>query len=172
MSPMETAYLSIGSNLGDRYGNCIRGRDQVDTLDQTRVVSVSNFYRTEPVDFLDQAWFVNGALKIETRLDPFALIDGLKAIERFMGQGEKQVRFGPRIIDLDIVFYGQRIVHTDRLIIPHPRMHKRCFVLKPLCDIAPGISHPTMEKTMEQILQQIENDPGQEVRAYTRGDEQ
>lgn len=170
MNPKTTAYLSIGSNLGDRYDNCIRGRKKVDTLDQTRVMAVSHFYRTEPVDFLDQAWFVNGALKIETGLDPFELIDGLKEIERFLGQGKKEVRFGPRIIDLDIVLYGERVVYTDRLILPHLRMHERCFVLKPLCDIAPGVVHPTMEKTMEELLQQIENNPGQEVRAYIKGD--
>ncbi|WP_232364028.1 2-amino-4-hydroxy-6-hydroxymethyldihydropteridine diphosphokinase [Desulforapulum autotrophicum] len=167
---MAIAYLSIGSNLGNRYDNCIRGRKTVDTLDQTRVVATSPFYRTEPVGFLDQAWFVNGALKIETRLDPFELIDGLKKIELLLGQGEKEVRFGPRIIDLDIILYGERVVQTDRLILPHPRMHKRCFVLKPLCDIASGIVHPTMEKTMEQLLLQIENNPGQEVRVYVKGD--
>ncbi len=172
MSSMTIAYLSIGSNLGDRYANCIRGREQVDTLDHTRVVAVSNFYRTEPVDFLDQAWFVNAALKIETGLDPFQLIEGLKQIEQCLGQGEKQVRFGPRIIDLDIVLFGERVVHTDRLVIPHPRMHKRCFVLKPLCDIAPRIVHPTWGKTMTQLLQLIENDPGQAVRDYVKGDEQ
>jgi 2-amino-4-hydroxy-6-hydroxymethyldihydropteridine diphosphokinase len=84
------AYLSIGSNLGEKYDNCIRAREMVDDLDCTRVLAVSNFYRTEPVDFLDQAWFVNGALKIETSLAPLTLMGELKRIELFMGQREKR----------------------------------------------------------------------------------
>ena len=170
MNPMTIAYLSIGSNLGEKYDNCTRAKKMVDGLDHTRVLAVSSFYRTEPVDFLDQAWFLNGALRIETGLDPFTLMGHLKKIEGLMGQGKKDVRFGPRIVDLDIVLYGGEVINTDALVIPHPRMHKRCFVLKPLCDIASGVVHPTLGKNMEQLLQQIENDPGQEVEVYTKGD--
>ena len=170
MNPIVVAYLSIGSNLGEKYDNCIRAKEMVDGLHNTRVLAVSNFYRTEPVDFLDQAWFVNGALKIETSLDPVTLMGELKRIEGLMGQGEKEVRFGPRIIDLDIVLYGKEVIQTENLVIPHMRMHKRCFVLKPLCDIGAFVVHPTSGKTVEQLLNQIKNDPGQEVEVYTKGD--
>lgn len=170
MNPMTIAYLSIGSNLGEKYDNCTRAKEMVDGLNHTRVLAISSFYRTEPVDFLNQAWFVNGALRIETDFDPFTLMGHLKRIEGLMGQGEKDVRFGPRIVDLDIVLYGEEVINTDTLVIPHPRMHKRCFVLKPLCDIASGVVHPTLGKSMEQLLQQIENNPGQEVEVYTKGD--
>ena len=166
---MTTAYLSIGSNLGDKYANCLKGVDEVDALDLTRVVAVSGFYRTEPVDFLDQAWFVNGALKIETALAPLMLIQLLKETERLMGQMQKEVRFGPRIIDLDIIFYGTTVMDTDILTIPHPRMHERCFVLKPLCDLEADMVHPVLGETMEQLLKRIENDHGQEVMEYIKG---
>ena len=168
---MTTAYLSIGSNLGDKYANCLEGVDRVDALDLTRVVAVSGFYRTEPVDFLDQAWFVNGALKIETGLEPLELIHRLKETERRLGQIEKEVRFGPRIIDLDIILYGNTVMDTGVLTIPHPRMHQRCFVLKPLCDIGADTVHPVLGETMEQLLKRIEHDHGQEVMAYNKGDQ-
>lgn len=163
---MTTAYLSIGSNLGDKYENCLKGVDKVDALEQTRVVAVSKFYRTEPTDFLDQAWFVNGALKIETTLAPLLLIQRLKETERCMGQMEKEVRFGPRIIDLDIILYGNTVMDTEILTIPHPRMHERCFVLKPLCDLEADRVHPVLGETMERLLKRIENDHGQEVMEY------
>jgi len=169
---MTTAYLSIGSNLGDRFANCILGADRVNELPGTRVVAVSKFYKTEPVDFLDQAWFVNGALKIETGIDPFELIRNLKNIELSLGQIEKEVRFGPRIIDLDIIFYGNRVICTDSLEIPHPRMDKRCFVLKPLCDIGKGVVHPVTGKSTQQLLNEIDNSHGQQVMEYTKGDMQ
>jgi len=135
-------------------------------------VAVSKFYKTEPVDFLDQAWFVNGALKIETGLDPFELMKNLKKIERSLGQIEKEVRFGPRIIDLDIIFYGNRVIRTETLEIPHPRMDKRCFVLKPLCDIGKGVVHPVTGKSTQQLLNEIDNSHGQQVMEYTKGDMQ
>ncbi|MBI9088294.1 MAG: 2-amino-4-hydroxy-6-hydroxymethyldihydropteridine diphosphokinase [Desulfobacterium sp.] len=166
---MTRAYLSIGSNLGDKYENCLQGVDKVDALEQTRVVGVSKFYRTEPVDFLDQAWFVNGALKIETTLAPLLLIQRLKETERLMGQMEKEVRFGPRIIDLDIIFYGTTVMDTNILTIPHPRMHERCFVLKPLCDLETDMVHPVLGETMAGLLKRIENDHGQEVMEYIKG---
>ena len=169
---MITAYLSIGSNLGDKFSNCILGADRVNELPETRVVAVSKFYKTEPVDFLDQAWFVNGALKIETGLDPFELMKSLKKIEFSLGQIEKEVRFGPRIIDLDIIFYGNRVIRTESLEIPHPRMDKRCFVLKPLCDIGKGVVHPVIGRSTEQLLNEIENSHGQKVMEYTKGDMQ
>jgi len=169
MTNHTTAFISIGSNLGNRYENCIKGIELLNDLYTVNVVEVSLFYQTQPVDFTDQDWFVNGALKIETSLDPFELIQELKIIENTLGQFEKKIRFGPRIIDLDIIFYGTRVLDTETLTIPHPRMHKRCFVLKPLCDIGADIIHPILKKTARQLLETIENDHDQAVMEYNKG---
>ncbi len=169
MKDAATVFISIGSNLGSKHENCLAGIKRVDLLPDTRVVSVSSFYKTEPVDFLDQDWFVNGALKIETRLDPAALLTALKAIEQELGQFEKSVRFGPRILDLDIILFDQKILDTDHLTIPHPRMHKRCFVLRPLCDIGANSVHPVIGRSTKELLMEIENDPDQKVVYYRPG---
>lgn len=161
-------FISIGSNMGDKYNNCIQGIQGLDALDSTKVVEVSSFYKTEPVDYTDQDWFVNGALKIETQLDPEALMLSLKRIEQALGQYEKSVRFGPRILDLDILLYGDLITTGERVTLPHPRMHKRCFVLKPLCDIAPDVIHPVLKISVKEMLARVENDEEQAVVLFRR----
>lgn len=163
MKEKSTVFISIGSNMGDKYANCIRGIEHINKLHKTEVVQIANFYRTEPVDYKDQDWFVNSALKVETELDPQELMVSLKKIEQELGQYEKSVRFGPRIIDLDIIFYQDMVINTEKLTIPHPRMHKRCFVLKPLCDIASEIIHPVLGDSAKELLKDVENDHGQDV---------
>ncbi|MBF0467730.1 MAG: 2-amino-4-hydroxy-6-hydroxymethyldihydropteridine diphosphokinase [Desulfamplus sp.] len=163
MKKKSTVFVSIGSNMGDKYSNCIMGIKHINELHATRVVDTANFYKTEPVDYKDQDWFVNSALKLETELDPETLMASLKNIEQKLGQYEKTVRFGPRIIDLDIIFYQDMVVNTDKLTIPHPRMHKRCFVLKPLCDIAPEMIHPVLGSSTKKLLKNVENDHEQDV---------
>ncbi len=158
-----TVYLSIGSNMGDKHQNCLQGIALLDGLDRITVEAISPFYRTEPVDFTDQDWFVNGALKIGTDLHPDALMDQLKEIERELGQFKKSVRFGPRILDLDIIFYGEEILETDRVILPHPRMHQRNFVLTPLCDIAPEVIHPVLKIGVRALLGDVVGEPEQAV---------
>ncbi|MCK5096664.1 MAG: 2-amino-4-hydroxy-6-hydroxymethyldihydropteridine diphosphokinase, partial [Desulfobacteraceae bacterium] len=134
--------ISLGSNLGDKKENLLSAIELLKEHAQIKVVDISPFYRTAPVDYLDQDWFVNAVFKIETLLEPEQLLKVLKETEIKLKQGEKSIRFGPRIIDLDIIYYGKMIVNTEELVIPHPRMHKRCFVLKPLCDIETEIVHP------------------------------
>lgn len=156
-------FISIGSNLGTKYDNCLRGIAYLNKLKTTEVVEISPFYKTDPVDYIDQDWFVNAVLKITTGLAPLELMVALKEIEKKLGQFEKQVRFGPRLLDLDIILYDSQVINTKYLIVPHPRMHKRCFVLKPLCDIEPGIIHPVLKKSAGKLLQDIENNPDQKV---------
>ncbi len=152
------AYISVGSNLGNRSLNCLRGISAIEASDQCQLLLKSVFYETEPVDYRDQRWFVNAVIKIETFFDPFVLLTKLKAIESESGRNFKEVRFGPRILDLDIIFYDNRLLDTDNLVIPHPRMHLRRFVLQPLCDIAPKMIHPVLKRTMVELLETQQSD--------------
>ena len=163
-------FISIGSNIGEKYKNCLRGIEYLNQLETTSVIKVSYFYKTEPVDYTDQDWFVNAVVKINTMLEPVSLMKALKEIEEQLGQFEKQVRFGPRLIDLDIILFKGNIIDTGYLTIPHPRMHKRCFVLKPLCDINPEIIHPVLKKSAVDLLKKVENIPDQKVVVFSESD--
>jgi 2-amino-4-hydroxy-6-hydroxymethyldihydropteridine diphosphokinase len=120
---------------------------------------------TKPVDYSEQDWFINGVVKIKTTLDPLPLLQVLQEIEKKIGRKSDGIRFGPRILDMDIIFYDDSVLNHAELVIPHPRMHKRCFVLKPLCDIDPGIVHPVFNKTVQSLFSNID-DREQEVIHY------
>lgn len=159
----QWAYLSIGSNLGDRFENCRQAMAALVSDGTVAIVAQSPFYETEPVDYTDQGWFLNAALKIETHLDPMALLEKLQSIQRSIGRKEGGVRFGPRLIDLDIIFYSDWIFNTDRLAIPHERAHKRRFVLQPICDIDPDVVHPVLRESVKNLLNQL-NEDGQRLK--------
>ena len=162
MSLQNRVYLSVGSNLGDKLDNCLKGIGALTESGESTLCRVSRFYRTSPVDYLDQDWFVNAALEITTGLAPETLLAQLIAIQQRMGRKEDTIRFGPRMLDLDILLYGDRVLDSPRLILPHPRMHKRAFVLQPICDIDPTIIHPVLGKTMGMLLNALDDD-GQQV---------
>lgn len=143
-------YLSLGSNLGDRAANLEHAIEALPSVG-VRVLRRSSTYETEPVDFLDQPWFLNCALEAETALPPEQLLAALQGIERQMGS-RKLVARGPRIVDLDILFYGGAVVHTAEMEIPHPRMAERRFVLVPLAELAPALRHPVLHATIEELL--------------------
>ncbi len=156
-------YLSIGSNIGDKKKNL---NDAVSTLnrhDQIHVVEVSSFYKTEPQNFTDQEWFVNAALKIKTNLGPKDLLVVIKTLEKNLDRDGKPFRFGPRIIDIDIVYYDDLVFKTKHLEIPHPRMHERCFVLIPICDIGAQTIHPVLKLRSDELLKKIEKQETQKV---------
>jgi len=148
----KTVYLSLGSNVGDRVKNL---RAAVGALGDAgvRVTRVSSFYETEPVDFLEQAWFLNCAVEGETVVPALELLRALRGIELQMGS-RKLVAKGPRLIDMDILLYGSETMDTPELQVPHPRMHLRRFVLVPLAEIAPEALHPTLKITVAQLLGQ------------------
>jgi 2-amino-4-hydroxy-6-hydroxymethyldihydropteridine diphosphokinase len=165
LNPYHIAYISVGSNLGDKLENCRSGIAALIRSGNTRLVDQSPIYRTEPVDYLDQDWFVNCVAKIETDLDPLSLLDILKSIERAAGRVKDTVRFGPRILDLDIILFDDLVLNEPQLTIPHPRMHKRRFVLKPICDIDPDIKHPVFHRTMKSLLEDLD-EKGQKMVEY------
>ena len=160
----HTAYISVGSNMGDKLANCRKGIDSLASLSpETTVMATSSFYKTEPMDFKDQEWFVNAVIKVSTGLDPLALLAVLQDIQKNAGRIANTVRYGPRILDLDIIFYDDLVLHTDLLNIPHPRMHERRFVLQPLCDISPDMIHPEMKKAVKTLLHVLDGRGGEVV---------
>ncbi|MBU4259294.1 MAG: 2-amino-4-hydroxy-6-hydroxymethyldihydropteridine diphosphokinase [Proteobacteria bacterium] len=151
----HTAYISIGSNIGDKLLNCQKGISALTKSGRSVIIGQSNFYKTEPADYTDQDWFVNSAVKIETTLDPFQLLYELKIIEKHAGRTEDPIRYGPRILDLDVIFYDDIVINSSKLIIPHPEMHKRRFVLKPICDIDSKLVHPVLKMDMQYLLDNL-----------------
>lgn len=158
-------YISVGSNLGDTYENCQNGIAALTHPNISVLKGRSRFYQTEPVDYKEQDWFINGVVKIETALDPESLLHRIKQIEVEAGRKTQTIRFGPRILDLDILIYDDVILDTPLLKIPHPRMHKRRFVLRPFCDIDPDKKHPVLKKDMKYLLNHL-NDSQQKVIEY------
>ncbi len=157
---MPTAYLSLGSNLGDRAANL---REAIERLGRLGKVSrVSSFYETEPVEFADQPWFLNCAVEVETTLAARELLSGMLFIEQAMGR-QRTVPKGPRLIDLDILLFDSEVIREKSLAIPHPAMHQRRFVLQPLSEIAPEVVHPILKMSIKQLLESLPPE-GEEVR--------
>jgi 2-amino-4-hydroxy-6-hydroxymethyldihydropteridine diphosphokinase len=147
---MSTIYLALGSNVGDREANL---RDAVSLLAQSgiTILKVSSLYETEPVDYLDQSWFLNAALEAQTNHSAAQLLAALRNIESQMGN-KKPFPKGPRLIDLDILVYGDETIATPDLQVPHPRMLLRNFVLVPLAEIAPTLRHPSWPANASELL--------------------
>lgn len=159
----HVVYLSIGSNVGDKKKNLDHAIRLLRDHDRIDVIRVSFFYKTEPQNYTDQDWFVNAALKIKTALVPHDLLVVLNTLEKDLDKAGKSFRFGPRIIDLDIVYYDDLILKTRHLEIPHPRMHERCFVLRPICDIGAHAIHPVLKLRSDELLKKIEKQETQKV---------
>ena len=148
---MKRIYLSLGSNIGDRESYLRKAAERLASNDM-RILRSSRIYETEPVDLLDQAWFLNQVLEGETALFPMQLLRRIGRFERELGR-VRTVPKGPRTIDIDILFYGADVVDTPRLEIPHPRIAERRFVLAPLAELAPELRHPVTHKSVRQMLE-------------------
>jgi 2-amino-4-hydroxy-6-hydroxymethyldihydropteridine diphosphokinase len=147
---MTTVYLALGSNVGDREEN-LRRAIQLLSEAGIRIKKSSSIYETEPVDYLEQDWFLNSVLEAETELAPLELLRTMRGIEASMGS-KKPFAKGPRLIDLDILLYGEQSIHTGELQVPHPRMLERKFVMVPLVEIAAELRHPSWTATAKDIL--------------------
>jgi len=148
-------YLSLGSNLGDRVEN-LRAALAALPAAGFQPARASALYETEPVDYLDQPWFLNCAAAGETSLAPHELLHNLRGIEAALGSAKAFAK-GPRLLDIDILVYGDAVLATPELQVPHPRMLERRFVLAPLAEIAPHLRHPLWDADVSQLLSQLED---------------
>jgi 2-amino-4-hydroxy-6-hydroxymethyldihydropteridine diphosphokinase len=160
---LTLVYLSLGSNIDDRESHL---RDAIGRLaTEGRIVSVSSLYETEPVEYTDQAWFLNCAVALETTETPEQLMATLLRIEQQMGR-QRIRKKGPRTIDIDVLLFGDRVVDSPEVTSPHPTMSQRRFVLEPLAEIAPEARHPVLKKTIRELLAALP--AGQAVRRAAR----
>lgn len=153
----HTSYIAIGSNMGDKEANLNSAIELINNSDSIKVVKVSKFYETEPVGYLEQDSFLNGALEIKTLFTPSKLIKFLLEEEKNLKR-ERIIKWGPRTIDLDVILYDNLVTCDEDIIIPHPRMHERLFVLKPLSDIAPYVMHPLLNERIIELMNKISKD--------------
>ncbi|MBI5681777.1 MAG: 2-amino-4-hydroxy-6-hydroxymethyldihydropteridine diphosphokinase [Deltaproteobacteria bacterium] len=153
---MHTAFLSIGSNIGDSVKNCQNTIKSIAGHEEMEVIRVSSFYSTEPWGDIEQEWFTNCVVKIKTSLHAFQLLRHLQQIERDLGR-EEFAKGLPRVIDIDILFFDNAVIGETILTIPHPHLHKRAFVLVPLMETDPLHIHPVIKKNIRELNQELED---------------
>jgi 2-amino-4-hydroxy-6-hydroxymethyldihydropteridine diphosphokinase len=147
---MTVVYLSLGSNIGNKENQIKTALSRI--ADYCTIRTVSPLYLTEPVGYSDQDWFLNCVVEVETDVDPKMLLSSLKSIERKLGRKKTQTN-GPRSIDIDILFYGDQVIQTKNLMIPHPLLQERLFVLQPMMDLNPCFVHPVLHKTIQELYE-------------------
>jgi len=153
---LKNVFLSLGSNIGEREAQLRQAIERLEAAG-VQVVRTSSVYETEPQDLREQPWFLNLVLEVETGLAPIQLLATILEIEESMGR-KREVPKGPRSIDIDILLYGDGIVETEDLQIPHPRLARRRFVLEPLAELAPDLRHPQSNRTMRDLLREVMGD--------------
>lgn len=156
MNPVFQAAIALGANLGDRAANIAAAIDRIGALDRSELLAVSTIIETEPVGPQDQPRFLNTCCLLETALSARDLLDALQAVERDLGRDrDRERRWGPRLIDLDLLLFDELVIDEPGLTIPHPRMHERAFVLQPLAAIAPQWVHPVLHETVAALWDRL-----------------
>lgn len=153
---MVIAFIAIGTNLGDREANVAFAREGLAKLRRTTLVAFSTVRETAPVGPVDQEPFLNAVAEVETQLDPLELLQRLKDLEHRAGR-IRSIRWGPRTLDLDLLLYGDRVIESPELTVPHPHLHERRFVLEPLAELAPHTRHPKLGKTAAELLNGLDD---------------
>ncbi len=166
---MSTVYLCVGSNIGDRVSYLQQANNLLKDTEGITVLESSSIYETEPVGYKEQEWFANAVLKIETTLDPQTILNECMRIEKQMGRDRTlEKKWGPRTLDLDILFYDNKVILEESLQIPHPRIHQRAYALVPLLELDPDFIHPVIKKSVFEMHNDLE--APEEVYLYgTRG---
>jgi len=162
ISEGTAAYIGIGSNIGDKISNCRCAVEEMGQLPECEITACSSLFKTEPEGVMQQDWFMNCVSQLITTLSPFQLIQALLSIEHAMGRRRRR-RWEARIIDLDILLFGQEVIRSRDLVIPHPLMHKRRFVLEPLAQLAPELIHPVLKMTIVHLLHGLPRGPSVEL---------
>ena len=153
----HSVYIGFGSNIGDRLTHIQNAIDALSKTEGITLQKISSIYQTDPVGYETQAQFLNGVAAIQIDLPPLSLLHTLKDIETSVGR-QHRIRWGPREIDLDILMYGDLCLQTEKLVIPHPEMHRRRFVLAPLAEIAPDFVHPILKESVQTLLEGLDDD--------------
>jgi 2-amino-4-hydroxy-6-hydroxymethyldihydropteridine diphosphokinase len=149
------AYLGLGANLGDPSGQLTEALERLNAAEEVEVSRVSAFYRNPPLGPTDQPWYVNAAARLRTRLGPEELLRLLQQVESALGRVRAE-RWGPRRLDLDLLLYNGEVIFSPDLVVPHPEMHRRPFVLAPLAEIAPQAWHPILQKSVGDLLAELD----------------
>lgn len=159
---LHTAYIGLGSNLGDRAETLVRALQLLDEGDEVVVFAISAAYETAPMYVLDQPAFLNACAELRTTLAPHQLLQKLFEVEQLLGR-KRDIDRGPRTLDLDLLFYEDRIIETPSLSLPHPDLHERAFVLMPLMDLSAELIHPALASTIDELLQALDDLHTQEI---------
>ena len=161
---MANVFIGIGSNLGDKEDNIRKSLGLM--KNQLKVLKISSLYETKPVGYKKQDMFLNCAIQSSTKLSPIELLEFLQSIEKRLGR-VRTIKNGPRTIDLDILIYDDNVINQKKLIVPHPRLHERQFVLEPLKELKPSLMHPVMKKTIGELYDSLEKK--ESARIYKKG---
>jgi 2-amino-4-hydroxy-6-hydroxymethyldihydropteridine diphosphokinase len=165
------AYVGLGANLGDPPGQLAQALAGLDAAEEVEVVAVSRFYLNPPLGPADQPWYVNAVAGVRTRLTAEELLRVLQQIEISLGRVRGE-RWGPRVLDLDLLLYAGEVIFTPELIVPHPEMHRRAFVLAPLAEIAPEAWHPVLQRSAAELLAELPPGDVQALRPLAKFEEQ